>query len=87
MKLINKLYIFYIYDYKIKIYRDKNKLLDDFSNVYKNVRLICFRISVLICIIFLGSGKGLLNVVDSNFLVRFIDLCRRFFVVFNNCNK
>lgn len=30
MKLINKLYIIYKYDYKIKIYREKNKLFDDF---------------------------------------------------------
>lgn len=87
MKLTNKLYILHIHDHKIKIYREKNKLPDDFSNVYKNARLTCFLTSVLTCTTFPGSGKGLPNAADSNSLARSTDLCRRSSAASNNCNK
>lgn len=87
MKLTNKLYIIHIHDHKIKIYREKNKLPDDFSNVYKNARLTCFLTSVLTCTTFPGSGKGLPNAADSNSLARSTDLCRRSSAASNNCNK
>lgn len=87
MKLTNKLYILHIHDHKIKIFRDKNKLPDDFSNVYKIARLTCFRTSVLTCTTFPGSGKGLPNAADSNSLARSSDLCRHSSAASNNCDK
>lgn len=87
MKLTNKLYILHKHDYKIKIYREKNKLPDDFSNVYKNARLTWLLTSVLTCTTFPGSGKGLPNAADSNSLARSTDLCRRSSAASNNCNK
>lgn len=87
MKLTNKLYIIHIHDHKIKIYREKYKLPDDFSNVYKNARLTWLLTSVLTCTTFPGSGKGLPNAADSNSLARSSDLCRHSSAASNNCDK